>query len=80
MWCNEEKKMEPFKFGCIVLAALGGRHVLGFDFRDAAGIHNASSIKKALNRLEEIGHVYFFHDEYKFTSPFFREWVLRKLG
>ena len=63
-----------------VLAALGGRHVLGFDFRDAAGIHNASSIKKALNRLEEIGHVYFFHDEYKFISPFFREWILRKLG
>ena len=63
-----------------VLAAFGGRHVLRFDFRDAAGIHNASSIKKALNRLEEIGHVYFFHDEYKFTSPFFREWILRKLG
>ena len=62
------------------LAALGGRHVLAFDFREATGIHNASSIKKALNRLVEIGHVYFFNDEYKFTSPFFREWVLRKLG
>ena len=62
------------------LASQGGRHVLGFEFRDASGVHNASSIKKALSRLEDVGHIYNFHDEYKFTSPFFREWILRKLG
>ena len=62
------------------LAVLGGRHVLGFDFRDAAGVHNASSIKKALNKMEEIGHIYFHDGEYRFASPFFREWIRRNLA
>lgn len=39
-----------------------------------------SSVKKALARLEAIGHVYRFHDEFKFSNPFFREWVRIKFG
>lgn len=62
------------------LAAVGGKHVVSSDFLDAAGIHNASSVKKALARLVEIGHVYYFSEEYKFVSPFFREWIRRRFG
>ena len=62
------------------LAAVGGKHVVASDFMDAAGIHNASSVKKALSRLVEIGHVYYFDGEYKFVSPFFREWIRRHFG
>ena len=62
------------------LAVVGGKHVVASDFMDAAGIHNASSVKKALSRLVEIGHVYYFDGEYKFVSPFFREWIRRHFG
>lgn len=62
------------------LAAVGGRHIVSSTFLDATGIHNASSVKKALSRLVEIGHVYYFAEEYKFVSPFFREWIRRRVG
>lgn len=62
------------------LAVVGGKHVVASEFMDAAGVHNASSVKKALLRLGEIGHVYYFDAEYKFTSPFFREWIRRRFG
>lgn len=62
------------------LAAVGGRHVLSGAFRDAAEIHNASSVKKALAKLIEIGHVYDFKGEYKFVSPFFGEWIRQRFG
>ena len=60
------------------LAIEGGEHVVSSSFRDAAMIHNASSIQKAINRLIDIGHVYYYHDEYKFVSPFFREWIKQR--
>ena len=62
------------------LASCGGRHVASSAFFEAAGIYNASSVKKALSRLETIGHVYRFHDEFKFSNPFFREWIRRRFG
>lgn len=60
------------------LALEGGAHVLSNEFRDVAGVHNASSVKKALARLVEMGHVYFYKSEYRFASPFFRAWVNRR--
>lgn len=60
------------------LAACGGRHVSSSDFFEAAGVYNASSVKKALSRLETLGHVYRFRDEFKFANPFFREWLRRR--
>ena len=62
------------------LASAGGLHVLSNEFRDVAGIHNASSVKKALNRLSELGHAYYYKGEYRFASPFFREWIRRQAG
>ena len=60
------------------LATCGGKHVFSSSFFEAAGVYNASSVKKTLTRLETIGHVYRFHDEIKFSNPFFREWLRRK--
>lgn len=60
------------------LASAGGAHTFSNEFRDCAGVHNASSIKKALARLVELGHVYYYRDEYRFASPFFREWIVRR--
>ena len=61
------------------LAAVGGAHVSANDFLDAAGCHNASSVKKALARLADAGHVYHFKGEWKFASPFFCEWMRRRV-
>ncbi len=61
------------------LAAVGGRHVSSDVFLEAAGCHNASSVKKALLRLAEIGHIYSFKNEWRFASPFFCEWMRRRV-
>lgn len=64
-----------------VLRALSvgdGAHTLSNEFRDLAGIHNASSVKKALQRIVELGHAYYYRDAYRFANPFFREWVSRR--
>ena len=62
------------------LAAVGGRHVSSNDFLDASGCHNASSVKKALLRLDALGHIYQLRGEWKFASPFFCEWLRRKMA
>jgi len=61
------------------LAVVGGAHVSSNDFLDAAGCHNASSVKKALSRLADAGHVYQFKGMWKFASPFFCEWMRRRV-
>jgi len=60
------------------LATVGGEHTLSNEFRDQSGIHNASSIKKALQRIVELGHAYYYRGSYRFANPFFREWVIRR--
>ena len=61
------------------LASVGGRRVNSNGFLDAAECHNASSVKKALMRLVDVGHVYHFNGEWKFASPFFCEWIRRRV-
>ena len=60
------------------LAAVGGAHVSSNSFLDSAGCYNASSVKKALSRLAEAGHVYQFKESWKFANPFFCEWMRRR--
>lgn len=60
------------------LAVAGGAHTLSNEFRDLAGVHNASSVKKALQRIVELGHSYYYRDAYRFANPFFRAWVTRR--
>lgn len=60
------------------LAAVGGRHPLAAEFLEAAQVVNTSSVKRSLVSLEKAGLVYLCDGEWKFISPFFREWIRRR--
>ena len=40
-------------------------------------VANSASVKRALNALSAADLIYNIGGEYKFVSPFFREWVRR---
>ena len=63
-----------------VLKALsieGGRHPSANAFLQTAGVTNVTSVKRALVALEKAGLIYQSSNDWKFVSPFFREWVRR---
>ena len=86
-------KASPFKYGCVVgegwycarpflekeLSRLvrGGRNVQSAEFLSSAGISNAASARKALNRLAELRHIYKYRGEWRFNGNFFRAWLKR---
>jgi len=45
------------------------------EFMSANGVKNVGSVTRAVNRLKEDDLVYEFAGEWKFTNPFFREWL-----
>lgn len=59
------------------LAVLGGAHPLSGDFLRYSDVANTASVKRALNALCSADLVYCLDGEYKFVSPFFREWIKR---
>jgi hypothetical protein len=59
------------------LAVLGGEHPLSGEFLRMADVANSASVKRALNALSAADLIYNIGGEYKFVSPFFREWVRR---
>ena len=56
----------------------GGKHPFSNSFLETAGVSNVTSVKRALVALEKAGLVYLSAGEWKFVSPFFREWIRRK--
>ena len=48
------------------------------EFMSANGVKNVGSVTRALNRLKDDELVYEFQGEWKFTNPFFREWLIRR--
>lgn len=44
-------------------------------FMAANGVKNVGSVTRAINRLKDEDLVYEFAGEWKFTNPFFREWL-----
>ena len=60
------------------MARFGGREIQSRQFLDEAGIGNAASARKAAFRLCELRLIYLFKGEYRFTSMFFRAWLLRR--
>jgi uncharacterized protein len=64
---------------CLVgLARLGGGAPYSAAFLRGVGIAVSSSVKKALQRLEQLKVVYHYGGEYKFVNPFFKAWLLWK--
>ncbi len=60
------------------LARLGGKAPMSSDFLKNAGIYQASSVKRALNRLIDLRIIFHYENEYRFVNPFFRAWLLYK--
>lgn len=63
-----------------VLAAIaerGGREIYSAAFLEKADTRNATSVKKAVDKLEREDIVYFFEGEYRLANPFFGEWMKR---
>lgn len=64
---------------CLVgLARVGGKNLLAAEFLKVSGIKQPSSVKKALQRLEQLKIIYEYKKEYKFINPFFRSWLIFK--
>lgn len=64
---------------CLVgLAKKGGKSPQSEEFLIASGISLPASVKKALNRLQQLKIVYRYENEYKFINPFFKSWLIFK--
>lgn len=61
------------------IATRGGKEICSADFLAAANTYNATSVKKAVAKLENEELVYYFQDEFRFVNPFFAEWVKRTI-
>ena len=71
-------ELSPVQFKMLVaLAVRGGRNVQSAEFLSSAGISNAASARKALNRLAELRHIYKYRGEWRFNGNFFRAWLRR---
>lgn len=60
------------------LARVGGNAPYSMEFMQTAGIGAASSVTRALNRLESMRIIYRWTDGYVFSNPFFRHWFVWK--
>ena len=73
------ERLSPVQFKLLMgIARIGGREIQSRTFLDEAGIANAASARKAAIRLCELRYVYSFRGEYRFSSMFFRVWLLRR--
>lgn len=61
------------------LSRCGGHHPLSGVFLREASVSNSATVKRALNALISDGLVCFVDGEYKFFSPFFRDWIRRTI-
>lgn len=60
------------------LARFGGKAPMSSEFLRKSGIFQASSIKRALDRLIFLKIIFHYEGEYRFVNPFFRAWLLYK--
>jgi DNA-binding MarR family transcriptional regulator len=58
------------------LAKVGGAQPTSKSFLEASGIRPASSVTKAIGRLERKGLIFRDSGGYQFFRPFFRTWIL----
>lgn len=62
----------------LALTHLEGQAPLSSHFIKFTGIRQASSISKALSRLEHLKIIYKYQSIYKFINPFFKSWLKTK--
>lgn len=61
------------------LAATKSPRVFSEAFKESARITNTATIQKSLKRLAMKRLIYEYGGQYRFTNPFFREWLLLKM-
>ena len=61
------------------LAVLGGEHPLSGAFLDEARLTNTATVRRSLASLEKTGLIYSGSSGWRFSSPFFREWMRRRI-
>ena len=61
------------------LAATKLPRVFSEAFKESARITNTATIQKSLKRLAMKRLIYEYGGQYRFTNPFFREWLLQKM-
>ena len=67
------------QFKCLAgIARYGGKALTSSQFLMKIGIPSSASVLKALERLIQLRILLKSGDEYKFTNPFFRAWLLYK--
>lgn len=59
------------------IAENGGEKILSGDFLRAVNVPNAGSVRKSVLRLVDLDILYEFDGHYRFTNPFFAEWIRR---
>ena len=60
------------------LARMGGKSPTSAKFARGLGGVAVSSIRKAIERLINLKILFYIEEEYRFTNPFFRAWLLHK--
>jgi len=63
----------------VQLAGLDGQENVRFfakDFQKTIGVKSPGAVTNALHALEKKEHIYKSEDNYHFSNPFFKEWVL----
>ena len=59
------------------IAEHGGARILSGAFLRAVNVPNAGSVRKSVLRLVDLDILYEFEGRYRFTNPFFAEWIRR---
>jgi len=64
---------------CLIgLARVGGEAPFSTRFLQEAGIATSASVTKTLNRLMKLKIIFKHETGYRFTNPFFKNWLLWK--
>lgn len=69
-------RLTSIQFKCLTtVAKLGGKNTFSREFINASGVALPATIRKALQRLEELKILFTRDGEYRFVNPFFGWWL-----
>jgi AAA+ ATPase superfamily predicted ATPase len=73
---NHMSLLTGFQMKCLLaIAREGGTKVFSVSFMKSAGVHNPSSLRRAIIRLINLNVLFESNNEYRFVNPFFRAWL-----
>lgn len=76
---NYVSQLTDIQLKCLIaIAREGGKSVYSVSFMKSAGFTNPSTVKRAITRLSNLNILFAGTNEYRFTNPFFRAWLLQR--